>query len=55
MTIRIEPLGAAEAGLWRATLEVSRTPKWVLKRRQGWETALDADGMRSLPWRPWNR
>ena len=23
MTIRIEPLGAAEAGLWRATLEVS--------------------------------
>ena len=24
MTIRIEPVGAAEAGLWRATLEVSR-------------------------------
>jgi len=23
MTIRIEPLGAAEAGLWRATVEVS--------------------------------
>ena len=24
MTILIEPFGAAEAGLWRATLEVSR-------------------------------
>ena len=30
MIIRIDPLGTAEAGLWRATLEVAALFAWVI-------------------------